>query len=169
MSKALWETSCCIKSKIRKYYLSCHVLRQTKKEKLFINQRNETTPARMAKGFAWKRNIKPCCTQDLLTNSPYCLPYNFYGVRSENFILDHQAILKFIFFFIPVAFLPGIVLILLQEILPWSLVGIKGLRNILNAKTLISNNLKCKIPLKLPTRGPTYSHFNHKLNFCHHV
>ena len=61
------------------------------------------------------------------------------------------------------------VLILLQEILPWSLVGIKGLRNILNAKTLISNNLKCKIPLKLPTRGPTYSHFNHKLNFCHHV
>ena len=65
--------------------------------------------------------------------------------------------------------LPGIVLILLQEILPWSLVGIKGLRNILNAKTLISNNLKCKIPLKLPTRGPTYSHFNHKLNFCHHV
>lgn len=63
----------------------------------------------------------------------------------------------------------GIVLILLQEILPWSLVGIKGLRNILNAKTLISNNLKCKIPLKLPTRGPTYSHFNHKLNFCHHV
>ena len=65
--------------------------------------------------------------------------------------------------------LPGIVLILLQEILPWSLVGIKGLRNILNAKTLISNNLKCKIPLRLPTRGPTYSHFNHKLNFCHHV
>lgn len=130
MSKALWEPSYCIKSKIRKYYLSCHVLRQTEKEKLFINQRNETTPARMAKGFAWKRNIKPCCTQDLLTNSPYRLPYNFYGVRSENFILDHQAILQFIFFFIPVAFLPGIVLILLQEILPWSLVGIKGLRKI---------------------------------------
>lgn len=93
MSNALWEPSCCMKSKIRKYYLSCHVLRQTEKEKLFINQRNETTPARMAKGFAWKRNIKPCCTQDLLTNSPYPLPYNFYGVRSENFILDHQAIL----------------------------------------------------------------------------
>ena len=37
---------------------------------------------------------------DKISNSPYCQPYNYYNVSSENFVLDQLIIPKLIFFFI---------------------------------------------------------------------
>ena len=31
-------------------------------------------------------------SQDLIGNSPYCLPYNSYDIRSENLVLDQLII-----------------------------------------------------------------------------
>ena len=40
---------------------------------------------------------QPFHSQDLISNSPYCLPYNGYDGRSENLVLDHIIIHFFIF------------------------------------------------------------------------
>ena len=65
-----------------------------------------------------------------MSNSPYCLSYNYYDVRSENLILDQLVIPQLIFFFILfilITFMLDIVLILLGEILSWSLMESSGL------------------------------------------
>ena len=49
--------------------------------------------------------------QDLISNSPYCLPYNSHDVDSENLVLDQLIISKLIFFFILITCLLDIVLI----------------------------------------------------------
>ena len=63
---------------------------------------------------------------DQICNSPYCQPSNSYNVSSENLVLDQLIIPKLIFFLILINYLVDIVLILLEEILSWSLMGIKG-------------------------------------------
>ena len=44
----------------------------------------------------WKGKINqllnPFHSQDLISNSPYCLPYNSYDVSSENLVLDQPII-----------------------------------------------------------------------------
>ena len=57
-------------------------------------------------------------TQDLINNSPYCLPYTSCDVSLENLVLDQL-----------ITCLLDIVLILRGEILSWSLMGVKGLIN----------------------------------------
>ena len=65
--------------------------------------------------------------QDLISNSPYCLPYGSCDVSLENLVLD-QLIIPFLrLFFILITCLLDIVLTLLGEILSWSLVEVKGL------------------------------------------
>ena len=49
---------------------------------------------------------------DQICNSPYCQPYSYYNVSSENFVLDQLIITKFIFFSILITNLDDIVLIL---------------------------------------------------------
>ena len=51
-------------------------------------------------------------SQDLISNSPYYLPYNSCDVSSENLVLDQLIIPKLIFFFILITYLVDIVLIL---------------------------------------------------------
>ena len=59
-----------------------------------------------------------------MCNSPYCQPYNSYNVSSQNFVLDQLIIPKLILFFIHITTLVDInVLMLLEEILSWSLMG----------------------------------------------
>ena len=40
---------------------------------------------------------QPFHSQDLISNSPYCLQYNGYDGRSENLVLDH-IIIHFLIF-----------------------------------------------------------------------
>ena len=61
-----------------------------------------------------------------MCNSPNCQPYNSCSVSSENIVLDQLIILKLIFFFILITYLVDTVLILQEEILSWSLMGVKG-------------------------------------------
>ena len=61
----------------------------------------------------------------LTSNSPYCQPNNSYNVSLENLVLDQPIIPKLIFSPILITCLVDIVLILLGEILSWSLMGIK--------------------------------------------
>ena len=61
---------------------------------------------------------------DLISNSPYCLPYGSYDVTSESLVLDQLIIPTLIFFYILITCLLDIVLILLREILSWSLIGV---------------------------------------------
>ena len=63
-------------------------------------------------------HIKLFNTQDLISNSPYCLPYTSCDVSLENLVLDQL-----------ITCLLDIVLILRGEILSWSLMGVKGLIN----------------------------------------
>ena len=49
---------------------------------------------------------------DKICNFPYCQPYNFYNVGSENLVLDQQIILKLKLFYILITYLVDIVLIL---------------------------------------------------------
>ena len=49
---------------------------------------------------------------DKICNFPYCQPYNFYNVGSENLVLDQQIILKLKLFYIRITYLVDIVLIL---------------------------------------------------------
>ena len=59
-------------------------------------------------------------------HSPYCQPYNSFNASSENLVLDQVIVPKLIFFFILIAYLVDIVLILWGEIISRSLVGVKG-------------------------------------------
>ena len=70
---------------------------------------------------------KPSNSQDLISNSPYCLPHDSCEVFLENLLLDQLIIPKLIFFFILITCLVNIVLILQGEILSWSLMEVKGL------------------------------------------
>ena len=45
------------------------------------------------------RPFKSFHFQDLICNSPYCLPNNSYDVSSENVVLNHLIIPFLIFFF----------------------------------------------------------------------
>ena len=78
-----------------------------------------------------KNGINPLTLQlpDQICNSPYCQTYNSYKVSSENLVLDQLGIPKLIFFFILVSYLVDIVSILYGEILSWSPVGVKGLKD----------------------------------------
>ena len=49
--------------------------------------------------------ILPFNYQDLIGNSPYCLPYSSCDVSSENLVLDQLIIPKLIFSLILVAYL----------------------------------------------------------------
>ena len=51
-------------------------------------------------------------SKDLISNSPYCLPYNSYDVSLENLVLEQLIIPLLIFFFILITSLLDIVLIL---------------------------------------------------------
>ena len=51
-------------------------------------------------------------SKDLISNSPYCLPYNSYDVSLENLVLKQLIIPLLIFFFILITSLLDIVLIL---------------------------------------------------------
>ena len=57
-------------------------------------------------------DLEPFNSQDLLSNSPYCLPYKSCDVTLENYVLDPFSILKLIFLFILITYLIDIVLIL---------------------------------------------------------
>ena len=59
-------------------------------------------------------------------HSPYCQPYNSFNASSENLVLDQVIVPKLIFFFILIAYLVDIVLILWGEIISRSLMGVKG-------------------------------------------
>ena len=63
--------------------------------------------------------------QDWMCNSLYCQLYNSYKISLENLVLDQLIIPKFMFFSILITYLFDIVLILLGEILCWSLMGLK--------------------------------------------
>ena len=67
--------------------------------------------------------LKPFKSQDLISNSPYCLPCSSCDVSLESLVLDQPII----FFFTLITCLIDIILILWQEILSWSLMGVKGL------------------------------------------
>ena len=71
---------------------------------------------------ARRLNLLTPKTQDLISNSPYYLPYSSCDVSLENLALDQLTISLQIFFFILITCLFAIVLILLGEI------GVKGLR-----------------------------------------
>ena len=47
-----------------------------------------------------------------MCNSPFFQPYHSYNVSSENLVLDQLIIPKLIFFFILIAYLDDVVLIL---------------------------------------------------------
>ena len=98
-------------------------------------------------------------TQDLISNSPYELPYSSCDVNLENLALDQLTISLQIFFFILITCLFAILLILLGEI------GVKGLR--INKRpqkevdktenTCILNMAKVEVyisPAKLIPAGP---------------
>ena len=55
---------------------------------------------------------KPFDSQDLISNSPYCLPYSSGDVGLENLVLDQLIFPKFLFSFILITCLLDIVLIL---------------------------------------------------------
>ena len=67
-----------------------------------------------------------CHSLDLKSNYLNCLLYISYHLISKNLVLDQLIISLLIFFFIFFTYLLCIVLILLGEILSWSLVGVKG-------------------------------------------
>ena len=71
---------------------------------------------------ARRLNLLTPKTQDLISNSPYHLPYSSCDVSLENLALDQLTISLQIFFFILITCLFAILLILLGEI------GVKGLR-----------------------------------------
>ena len=81
------------------------------------------------------RNFFPYITahfnpKDLISNSPKCLPYSSTDVSLENLVLDQLVIHSLIFLFIHITCLHDIVLMLLEEITSWSLMGVKGLKTV---------------------------------------
>ena len=57
-------------------------------------------------------SAKPFNLQDLMSSSPYCLPYSSFNVSFENLVLDQSIIPQLIFFFILITCLIDTVLIL---------------------------------------------------------
>ena len=56
----------------------------------------------------WEINILLTLSlPDQICHSPYCQPYNYYNVSSENLILDQLIIPNLTFFFILITYLPG--------------------------------------------------------------
>ena len=53
--------------------------------------------------------LTPFNSQDVISNSPYCLPYNLYDGILENLELDQTIIPQLIFFFILITYLFDIV------------------------------------------------------------
>ena len=53
--------------------------------------------------------LTPFNSQDVISNSPYCLAYNLYDSILENLELDQPIIPQLIFFFILVTYLLDIV------------------------------------------------------------
>ena len=66
-------------------------------------------------------DLNPFNSHDLISNSPYCLPYSSCDVSLENLVLDQLIIPWLMFFSILITCLLDIVLILEGEILSWSL------------------------------------------------
>ena len=79
--------------------------------------------------------------------------FNSYNISSENLVLDQLIIPKLIFFFVLIINLVDIVLILYRETLPWSLMGVKGLR----ARDLWVPVDSIEITASLPRHGTQFS------------
>ena len=77
--------------------------------------------------LSWRTDCQPFNSQDLVSNSPYCLPYSSCDVTLENLVFDQLIISSLVFFVILITCLLDIILILEGEILSWSLMGVKGL------------------------------------------
>ena len=43
-------------------------------------------------GMYGRKKVKPFNSHDLISNSPYCLPYSSYEVSLENLVLDQLVI-----------------------------------------------------------------------------
>ena len=43
-------------------------------------------------GLRWRTDQEPVNSQDLVSNSPYCLPYSSCDVSLENLVLDQSII-----------------------------------------------------------------------------
>ena len=43
-------------------------------------------------GMYGRQKVKPFNSKDLVSNSPYCLPYSSYEVSLENLVLDQLVI-----------------------------------------------------------------------------
>ena len=67
--------------------------------------------------------LSPFKSQDLISNSTYCLPYSSCDISFENLVLDQLITLQMIFFLVSITCLLDRVLISLGEILSWSLKG----------------------------------------------
>ena len=87
----------------------------------------------LSEWFVWKKKKKeqtprlsPFNSQDLISNSTYCLSYSSCDISFENLVLDQLITLQMIFFLVSITCLLDRVLISLGEILSWSLMGVKG-------------------------------------------
>ena len=78
-------------------------------------------------GLRWRTDCQPFNSQDLVSNSRYCLPYSSCHVSLKNLVLDQLIIPSLVFFVILITCVLDIVLILEGEILSWSPTGVKGL------------------------------------------
>ena len=70
--------------------------------------------------------LSPFNSQDLISNSTYCLPYSSCDISFENLVLDQLITVQMIFFLASITCLLDRVLISLGEILSWPLMGVKG-------------------------------------------
>ena len=59
--------------------------------------------------------LSPFNSQDLISNSTYCLPYSSCDISFENLVLDQLIILQMIFFLVFITCLLDSVLISLEE------------------------------------------------------
>ena len=48
-------------------------------------------------------SLEPPCSQDLISNSPYWMPFDSYDVKAENLVFDQLIIPLLMFFFILIA------------------------------------------------------------------
>ena len=76
---------------------------------------------------AWCSRGHVLKSQNIMSNPPYCLPYNLCDVSLENLELDQPIIPQLIFFLILVTCLLFIILIMKGEILSRSPVGLNPL------------------------------------------
>ena len=70
--------------------------------------------------------LSPFNSQDLISDSTYCLPYSSCDISFENLVLDQLITVQMIFFLASITCLLDRVLISLGEILSWPLMGVKG-------------------------------------------